>query len=216
MARSYPFDLMEDPRELMKLGEWSEEIYKDFNKIRDGEMTEEEFRAKYVANEAILCLDMTGFTEAAIQYGELFSMMRIYDVQKVCGPVFKKFGAKLTRAFADDLTGIFDSAKNALDASLEIHRRIRVFNDSDLASAHPAECCIGIGYGDVFAIGPNLAMGDEMNRASKLGEDTARAYEILITENTYEEVKDRQDCIFSEQNQDDLPFPFYSVTPAPD
>lgn len=216
MAGPYPFELMEDPVELMKLGEWNEEIYKDFNKIRDGKLTEEEFRTKYVANQAILCLDMTGFTEAAIKYGELFSLMRIYDVQKVCGPIFKKFNANLTRAFADDLTGIFDSAGNALDASLEIHKRIRIFNESDLASAHPAECCIGIGYGNVFAIGPNLAMGDEMNRASKLGEDTARAYEILITENTYAEVKNRQDCIFSEQNKDDLPFPFYSVVPVAD
>ena len=43
-------------------------------------------------------------------------------------------------------------------------------------------CCAGVGYGRVLAIGPNLAQGDEMNRASKLGEDLAVKAETLITD----------------------------------
>ena len=50
-----------------------------------------------------------------------------------------------------------------------------------------------------------------MNRASVLGEDTAKGSETLITENTYEELKQRTDCISKLQTQDDVPFPFYSV-----
>ncbi len=49
---------------------------------------------------------------------------------------------------------------------------------------------IGIGHGKVFTIGPNLAQGDEMNRASKLGEDIARAKETLLTERAYDALKD--------------------------
>ena len=58
-----------------------------------------------------------------------------------------------------------------------MHRRIELFRNSSLASGDPTQCCIGIGFGSVFAIGPNLAQGDEKNRASKLGEDIARAGE---------------------------------------
>ena len=32
-----------------------------------------------------------------------------------------------------------------------MHRRIRACNESRLAGPHPAECAIGIGYGDDFA-----------------------------------------------------------------
>ena len=211
MSGGFPYPLMTDPAELARLGEWSEAIYRDFNAVREGTLTEAEVRAKYVTRAAILCLDMTGFTQAAIHEGELQSLLRIRDVQTVCLPVFREHRARIVRAFADDLTAVFEDADTALNAALEAHRRVRAYNASDLASPHPAECAIGIGYGDVFAIGPNLAMGDEMNRASKLGEDTARANETLVTQNAYKALRHRKDCVFAPQNADDLPFPFYSV-----
>ena len=212
MGETYPYPLLTEPTELAKLGEWSAELYRDFNAYRTGELTEAALRSKYVRRSAILCLDMTGFTQAAIKLGELESLLRIYDVQKVCGPIFRTYGARLSRAFADDLTALFDDPNDALSAALEVHRRIRRFNRSNLAGPNPAECCIGIGYGDVFAIGPDRAMGDEMNRASKLGEDTARANETLITENVYAAVQNRTDCQIVPVKSDDLPFPYYAVT----
>jgi len=38
--------------------------------------------------------------------------------------------------------------------------------ESNSSWGAPLQCCIGLGWGDVYAIGPNLAMGAEMNRAS--------------------------------------------------
>ena len=212
MGRPFPYPRLTDPAELAKLGEWSEELYRDFDAVREGNLSEAELHAKYKARAAILCLDMTGFTETAIQFGEVQSLLRIHDVQTVCLPVLRSHGARLVRAFADDLTALFDDPHHAVDAALEIHRRVHAFNASDLAGAHPAETCIGIGYGEVFGIGPNLAMGDEMNRASKLGEDTARGFETLITENVYEAVVQRTDCAFQPERREELPFSFYSVT----
>jgi len=76
----------------------------------------------------------------------------------------------------------------------------------------PAECCIGIGFGPIYAIGPNHAMGDEMNRASKLGEDTARGGETLVTEAAYATLEQRPRVRFEPQADDDLLFPFYRAT----
>jgi adenylate cyclase len=211
MSRRYPFPLATDPQELARLGEWSAEVYRDFAAVRAGTLEEDALRAKYRTRATILCLDMTGFTETAIAFGELQSLLRIRDVQSVCVPVFQAHGARLVRAFADDLTALFDDPAAGLDAALEAHRRIGLFNASSLAGPHPAQVCIGLGHGDVYAIGPNLAMGDEMNRASKLGEDIARANETLITQNVYEAVRHREDCVFSAQGSDDLPFPYYAV-----
>ncbi len=42
--------------------------------------------------------------------------------------------------------------------------------------------CIGLGYGRVLHIGDQDVFGQEVNAASKLGEDTAKANEILVTD----------------------------------
>ncbi|MGI9248546.1 MAG: hypothetical protein ACR2QI_05995, partial [Woeseiaceae bacterium] len=134
------------------------------------------------------------------------------DTQKVAIPVLQDFGAELIRCFADDIVALFFEPDAALDAAFEVHRRVKLFNASPLASDYPAVCCAGIGFGQVLAIGPNLAQGDEMNRASKLGEDIARGNETLITERAYAAMAKRDDVHFEHQDQDDLLFPFYRAT----
>ena len=214
MSEEYPHELLEDALELSSYRGWSEDVYRDFLALRRGNISTDEFRQKYQRRRAILSLDMTGFTASAIKFGELESLLRIVDAQKVCIPVLKDFGAELVRCFADDVVAIFESPEAAIDAAFETHRRVENFSNSRLASNHPTQCCIGIGYGDVFAIGPNLAQGDEMNRASKLGEDIARANETLLTERTYAAVKTRTDIVFEPQSQDDQLFSYYSASPG--
>ena len=41
--------------------------------------------------------------------------------------------------------------------------------------------CVGIGFGKMLRIGDSDVFGAEVNAASKLGEDTAEAWEILVT-----------------------------------
>lgn len=202
---------MEDPKELARFGFWSKEIYRDLLACQRGSITEHAFNSKYLTQVAILCLDITGFTQAAMKRGTLYSLFRILDVQKVCGPVFHQFNARLIRAFADNLTVLFDDPNDALMAALDVHSRIQSFNRSELAGKDPAQCCIGIGYGQVYAIGIDQAMGNEMNKASKLGEDIARGSETLITECAYEVLKKRDDCTFLKRIHEEITFPFYEV-----
>lgn len=205
----YPHTLLDDPDELASFKGWSKEVYQDFLSLQIGDLSENEFRAKYHRRCAIMVLDMTGFTSTAIRVGELQSLLRILDAQKVCIPVLREFNAGLIRCFADDIIALFDLPSVALDAAFEIHRRIALFNGSNHAYSYATECCIGIGFGDVLGIGPNLSQGDEMNRASKLGEDIARANEVLLTEKAYEGLPEMDHVKFEKQGQDDQLFPFY-------
>ena len=206
---SFPRPLLDDATELASFQGWTEEVYVDFLRLQRGELSEAEFNDKYHWERAILAMDMTGFTSTAMRRGEINSLLRIVDAQKVVIPVLKEFGAQLIRCFADDVVALFEDPNHALDASFEVHRRIEVFNESPLSSEHPTRCCSGIGYGMVFAIGPNLAQGDEMNRASKLGEDIARANETLLTESAFQATSHRDDVRFEIQDSDDQLFPFY-------
>jgi class 3 adenylate cyclase len=212
MTESFPHELLEDSQELSSFRGWSEDVYRDFLALKKGKLSSEEFHLKYQRQRAILSLDMTGFTLSAINIGELESLLRILDAQRVCIPVLKDFGAGLIRCFADDIVAIFDDPNKAVNAAFEIHRRVELFANSELASDHPTQCSIGIGCGSVFEIGPNLAQGDEMNRASKLGEDISRASETLLTERAYDALKSRRDINFKRQSSDDQLFPFYRAT----
>lgn len=209
---TFPHRLLEEEKTLASFKGWSEEVYRDFLRLQRGEMSHEEFGDKYQRSRAILSMDMTGLTSSAMHRGEMQSLLRILDTQKVAIPVLQDFGAELIRCFADDIVALFVNPGTALDAAFEVHRRVKLFNASPLASEFPTLCCAGVGFGRVLAIGPNLAQGDEMNRASKLGEDIARGNETLITERAYAALAEREDVHFEFQDQDDLLFPFYRAT----
>jgi adenylate cyclase len=209
---TYSHRLLDDIETLASFKGWSREVYEDLFRLRRGDINEDDFRTKYCRERAVLAVDMTGFTLSAFEVGEVNSLLRVFDAQRAVLPVLQDRGASLIRCFADDIVALFEDPGTAIDAALEVHRRIEEFNASSHASAHPTVCCAGIGFGEVFAIGPDLAQGDEMNRASKLGEDIARGNETLITERTYGAVADRKDLAFERQDQDDLLFPFYRVS----
>jgi len=213
MTTPLPFPLLEAPEALANCNGWSEEVYRDLMALQQGALTPDDLDRKYLYRKAILMLDFTGFTVQAMNGRQMHALLRILDAQRVCVPVLHEHGASLVRAFADDLVGLFDDPAKALDAAFEIHRRVSTFNHSAYASDRPAQACIGIGFGDVYAIWPNLAMGDEMNRASKLGEDTARGNETLVTSNVYFALRNRPDVLFEQLASDDQLFPYYRASP---
>lgn len=206
---NFPHKILDDADALSDFKGWDREVYEDFLAIQRGQLGENDFWDKYKYRRAILSLDMTGFTVTTMRDGELRSLLRILDAQKICAPVLQEFGAELIRFFADDIVALFEDPEVALDASFEIHRRIQLFNQSEFASDCATECCIGIGYGEVLAIGPNLSQGSEMVQASKLGEDIARANEVLLTLSAHDALSHRNDITFERQAFDDQLFPFY-------
>lgn len=212
MTKNFSHAILDDAEELASYLGWDEGVYHDFLAIQRGEMSENAFWDKYRWRRAIMVLDMTGFTSTSLKVGELQSLLRIFDAQKVCTPVLKEYNADLIRFFADDIVALFEDPMVALDASLEIHRRIRLYNNSGSSYSYATECCIGIGFGDVLRIGPNLSQGEEMVKASKLGEDIARANEVLLTEKAFQAMGFREDVIFEHQAQDDQLFSFYRAT----
>lgn len=214
MRRQYPFPLLDQADDLARHDGWTAEVYRDLLDLRSGRQSRAEFDAKYLHRKAILALDLTDFTVSCFDGGQAHAMLRILDAQRVCVPVLREHDACLIKAFADDLVALFDAASPALDAAFEIQRRVALFNESELATDYPAQCCIGIGYGDVYAIGPNLAMGDEMNRASCLGEDAARGAETLVTENLYMALRHRPDVSFERVTCESLPFSHFKASPV--
>ena len=74
--------------------------------------------------------------------------------------------------------------------------------------------CIGLGYGKILRTGDTDVWGAEVNAASKLGEDTARGGETLVTENAHTAAAPLRRADLELQTRDDILFPYYRVTPA--
>jgi class 3 adenylate cyclase len=214
MSAPFPFQLADSPTVLASCQGWTEEVYRDLFAFQAGRMSATDLDAKYVHRKAILTLDLTGFTEHCMHHHPAHAFLRILDAQRICVPVFQEYGASLIHAFADDLVGLFDEPARALDAAFEMHRRVAAFNASGLCGPHPAECCVGVGFGDVYAIGMNRAMGDEMNRAAKLGEEIALGGETLVTSNLHAALRHNDDFQFDPQQTDDQRFPYFRASPS--
>jgi len=104
MSADFPFRVLEAPDALASCHGWSEEVYRDLLAFQLGKVSQEELDAKYLRRQAILALDLTGFTSRAMTLGAR-AFLRILDAQKICIPAFQDHGALLIRAFADDLVG---------------------------------------------------------------------------------------------------------------
>ena len=211
---AFPHELLEDAAVLASYQGWREQEYCDLLAVQNGGMSEAQFTEKYSWETAIFVLDMTGFTKTTLQHGELAGLLRIVEAHKVCLPVLKDSGAGFIRSFADDIVALFEDPYEAVVAAFEIHERIRLFRECHPNVEQVVSCCIGIGYGKVMKIGPNFAQGDEMNRASRLGEDIANGDQTLVTHNVFAALEGRGDLRFQDAHDANSLFPFYHAMPG--
>jgi adenylate cyclase len=139
-------------------------------------------RDRFTRTLAVLCLDMSGFSRLTQRYGIVHFLAMIERMQQLVLPVVEapRYGGRLLKLEADNVYAVFPDAPLALDAAREVQRRLAAAN-SVLPADWDVHVCIGIGYGDMLAVGDHEVYGNEMNLASKLGEDVGCAEEILLT-----------------------------------
>jgi adenylate cyclase len=138
-------------------------------------------KQRFEKEVAILALDMTGFSRTTMKLGIIHFLGLIAQMEELAVPAIEHNGGILIKQEADNLFATFPTAGQAVEAALEIFEAFRE------ASKTAAEDCdiygsVGIGYGPTLVIDDEDLFGNEMNLASKLGEDLAESMEILLTE----------------------------------
>lgn len=137
----------------------------------------------------IMVLDMSGFTRAT-QEGNIISfLLSINQMQRLVVPVVTERGGLLVRAEHDNLTCLFDRVEDAIVASREITDRLASANVI-LPSDKELYCSIGIGYGSILNVENETIYGNEVNLASKLGEDIGNLGDVLLTPDARAQVTD--------------------------
>jgi adenylate cyclase len=129
---------------------------------------------------AILYTDLSGFSRRVAEFGIIHFLQTIYESHRLLVPLIEQHGGILLKTEGDSLMIIFRSAMEAVNCALSMQRCMNEYNQSR-GELEKVLLCIGIGYGDLLRIGDTDVFGAEVNAASKLGEDTAGPWEILIT-----------------------------------
>jgi adenylate cyclase len=155
---------------------------------RRGEITRE-IETIFGQDKAVLVLDMSGFSRTTRQQGIVSFLLMIHQLQVLAAPSINQHGGLLVKAEADNLFCLFDDVSGAVRAGREIVERLNTVNLL-LAEAQRLYASIGIGYGRILNVEDEDLFGDEVNLASKLGEDVAGRGAILLTIAAYSRLND--------------------------
>ena len=167
-------------------------------------------KAKYEKPMAVMITDMTGMTSQTKKSGIVAFFTAIREMQRTAVPAIQKNGAKWIKIDADDLFVIHSSPKALFQTAKDIQTELAKFNKAEGQSMGLA---IGLSYGPTLVIGDEELWGDSVNVASKLGEDTAEAGEILVSEEFLTALKNegaKADCKQVTAKERKLKFPYYS------
>ena len=131
-------------------------------------------------NWAVMFTDLAGFSRRVAEFGIIHFLQTIHEAQRILVPCIERHDGILLKTEGDSLLVIFRSAARALECALAMQRTARDYN-RDRDDAEQVLLCVGLGCGRLLRIGDHDVFGAEVNAAAKLGEDTAKAWEILVT-----------------------------------
>lgn len=151
---------------------------------------ERELFERYQDTCAVMVLDSVGFTRLTREHGILHFLALVVAMRDLIEPIVQRHAPLAAWSEADNSYAVFPTAEAAVRAAVEVQQGIAAAN-APRPEASRLWVCIGVGFGKLLRIGDENVWGDEMNLASKLGEDTADAGEILITEATHAAVAGR-------------------------
>jgi len=148
-----------------------------------------EIAAVFGQDKAILVLDMSGFSRTTHRHGIVYFLLMIHQMRLLASPCITKHAGIIVKAEADNLFCLFDTVGDAVRAAREITQRLDTVN-LVLPEDRRLYASIGIGYGHVLNIEDKDLFGNEVNLASKLGEDVAAQGAILLTPQAHANVED--------------------------
>lgn len=149
----------------------------------------EEIEQTFTQRRAVLVLDMSGFSRTTQVHGVVSFLMMIHQMRLLAVPTIQGKDGTLVKAEADNLYCLFETVDQAVSAAREIIRQLSTVNPL-LPAGRKLYASIGVGFGDILVLGDEDLFGDEVNLASKLGEDVAQGGMILLTEGARGELSD--------------------------
>jgi class 3 adenylate cyclase len=139
---------------------------------------------------AIMFTDLSGFSRRSAKFGIIHFLQTIYESQHLLVPVIDSYDGILLKMDGDSMMVLFRSPAKAVECAVSMQHTLRNHNTAK-SDDEKILLCVGIGYGTMLRIGDADVFGPQVNASAKLGEDTARAYEILVTDAVRDAIGDQ-------------------------
>jgi len=151
----------------------------------DPKQREEEIWDRYGRTVGVLILDSSGFSRVSESHGIVHFLSRLMLMRNITKPIFEANKCRELHFEADNIFAVFEHPDDAISTALEVHRQVHA-SGLMLTDDEPFKVCIGIGYGRMlYSETLEGYFSEEINFASKLGEDTAEGGETLLTDGAY-------------------------------
>jgi class 3 adenylate cyclase len=147
---------------------------------------EAEIWERYGSTVAAMVIDSSGFSRVTEQHGIVHFLSQLMLMRSTIRNICDGYRCHAFRFEADNVYAIFDQPNDAVHAARRVHEVIHE-KEIMLTPLEPFRVCIGIGFGKMlYSETLEGYFGEEMNLASKLGEDTAIPGETLITQSVFQ------------------------------
>jgi len=144
---------------------------------------------------AVMFTDLSGFSRGVAEFGIIHFLQVIYESERLLVPCIEENDGILLKVEGDSFMVIFRNVNKAIECSIAMQRVLKKYNE-DKTEIEKVLLCVGLGYGKMLKIGDQDVFGSEVNASSKLGEDTAKAWEILVTDSVKDAAKEIKDVSF--------------------
>ncbi len=145
----------------------------------------------------VMFTDLAGFSRGVEKFGIIHFLQTIVEAERLLIPVIGDHDGILLKIEGDSFLVIFRKARKAIQCSLGMQEVLRKYNETK-PDEEKILLCIGLGYGRMLRIGDSDVFSSEVNAASRLGEDIAKAWDILVTKAVYDECRDLPGLSFEE------------------
>lgn len=145
---------------------------------------------------AALVIDSVGFTRTTQAKGIVYFLTQLAKSRKITNQVMDKYKPISYTFHADNCYAFFRDVNLAFNAAIELQKMTQTAS-IPLVGDEYFGLSIGIGFGRLLKAGSHEHyFGDEMNIASKLGEDTGSRDDILLSDNAYNSLSKKKNFLF--------------------
>ena len=149
--------------------------------MADREAIEAEIRERFEEPWAVVFTDLVGFSKRTERFGIIHFLGLIHAMGRLLRPPIVDAGGRVLKEEADSWLILFPTARTAIETMETCRRRCDEYSRGR-PDEERLELCVGIGYGPILRVGWEDAWGQQVNIASRLGEDLAKAGEILLSD----------------------------------
>ncbi|HOR93392.1 MAG TPA: adenylate/guanylate cyclase domain-containing protein [Spirochaetota bacterium] len=143
----------------------------------------------------VMFTDLAAFSRKVATYGIIHFLQTIYESQRLLVPIIEEYDGILLKTEGDSMLVIFRNIVKGLECCKTMHQVLYDYNNNKHEEDHIV-LCVGLGFGTMLRIGDEDVYGAEVNAASKLGEDIAEAWEVLVTNSVKENANNISNITF--------------------